>query len=276
MKHIIHALAIMALLAGISMPAQAQKKLYLCSDYTYAGDPMGAANTWNIPKAGGAVYMVYKNDGQKITSPRLYLFIDKMVGTEYKQYDSKTIICNKYLEWALYDYTFTEAGSYKITVRSDLGVDQASEFCTVLVEGHEEIPTDAPGGTHTTTTPTPTTDVVSSDYYIDAKVQFCEEVDGSGSPVKLSDLFNIDSRGGYLYILVSSTKPLKTSQLIIDIWTGEEYKEPVETIYADVDPSKTWVKTKYILKNKGGSYKFSVFNKDQTFVQSGYLTVNVQ
>ena len=274
MRTILRTTATLIILLLMCHTTWAQKKLYLCSDYTYSGEPMEASAVWNIPNTGGAVYIVYKNDAQKITAPRLYLFIDKLSGSDYKQYDSKVVITNKYLDWALYDYTFTEPGSYRFTLRNDQGVDQAQEYCVVNMEGQPATTKDITNVPESKTQ-TPTTTSVSSDYYIGSKILFCEDVDVNGKPIKPADVFNIGTAGGYLYVLVNVNKPVKTSQLIVDVWTGSDYKEPVETQYIDADPNSNWVKFKYILKN-AGNYKFSIFNKDQNLIEAGYLTVNVK
>jgi hypothetical protein len=243
----------------VSADAQAQsKKLYFCSDYTATGEPVGVSSVWNISPSGGNVYMLYQNGGVNISTPAIYVYVDKLSGGSYKEYSTKSVVPDKYKNWVIYDYTFTEAGDYKITFLDGSKNTLATEYCTIKFKSG---------------TTAAKTSGVTSDYYADSKVMFCENVTTDGDPITRSDVFNIGPNGGYVQVLVKNPKAMKTTEIIVDIWRGEGYAEFVETKRFTIEDSWAWTNFEYIFYTTG-NYKFSVYNKEETFINTGYVTIN--
>jgi hypothetical protein len=259
------------LLAGfllVSVNLLGQKKLYFCSDYTSTGEPVGTSSVWSISSKGGNVYMVYKNGGANILSGVIYIFIDKLnSANEYKEYATKTLVPYKFMNWALYDYKFTEAGEYKVKFLDDLYAELATEYVTIKMKD-ETVPT-------TTTSTTGTGEKVDMNYYTGTKIYLCENVSAEGDPITPSEVFNIPPAGAYTYVLVNAYKELKTTQFVVDVYTGDNYKDFVETKYIEVTPTSKWSYFKYSFY-KAGKFKISVFNKDWVPVGSSYVTINVK
>ena len=245
----------------VSATIYAQKRIYFCDDYTQAGEPVGTSNVWSIKPTGGNVYMLYKNDGVNITTSSIYVYIDKLTGSDYKEFATKTLVPDKYKSWVIYDFKFTEAGEYKVSFLDASSNPLATEYATIKVK--EEVASTASAASTKLT----------SDYYTEAKVVFCESVDDNGSAVTASSEFNISrSDGGYTYVLIDHIKPLKTTELIVDIWKGDDYKDFVETKRFTVEEPWQWTDFKYSFTT-AGKYKFMVYNKDEVFVQSGYVVI---
>lgn len=250
--------SLLSLLAGLflllSGSAFAQKKLYFCSDYTSSGEPTGISYSWVIKSTGGNVYMLYKNDGVNITTSNIYIYIDKLSGGSYTEYATKTVVPDKYKSWVIYDYKFTEAGDYKVTFLDNSKNTLATEYCTISLKDDDK---------------------VSSDYYIGSRVLLCEDVTENGDPVTESSVFNIGRDGGYVYILVDHTKEFKTTELIVDVFKGDGYKDFVETKRFTVESNWVWTKFKYTFYTPG-NYKIIVYNKDEVLLNSGYVTINMK
>ncbi|NVO01893.1 MAG: hypothetical protein HXX09_04255 [Bacteroidetes bacterium] len=119
-------------------------------------------------------------------------------------------------------------------------------------------------------------DKVTSDYYIGSSVVFCEGVNETTGEAKTpASVFTISSAGGFVYVLIKHSKPFKTTEMIVDIWKGNDYADFVDTKYITIEDNWQFTYFKYTFKD-AGKYKFSVFNKDQTFIEAGYVTVEVE
>jgi hypothetical protein len=120
---------------------------------------------------------------------------------------------------------------------------------------------------------------VDTYYYSDSKIIFCEEVE-SNEPVNESTSFIIPSSGGSLTVQVNNgSKPLKTTQMIVDIYKipagGNDYTEFVETKNYDI--KETWNKPYFEYTFSGvGEYKFYVYNADEVFINSGTVTMKLK
>jgi hypothetical protein len=118
---------------------------------------------------------------------------------------------------------------------------------------------------------------VNTDYYKNSEVIFCEEV-SDGSPVNSSSSFTIGANGGYVTVQVDNGKAMKTTQLIVDVWkkssTGD-YDKFVETKKYDI--KSTWDAPYFEYTfYKAGKYKLSIYNEDEVFINSGYVTINMK
>lgn len=117
---------------------------------------------------------------------------------------------------------------------------------------------------------------ISTDYYIGASVVFCEGVEEKTGEAKTpSSIFTISSSGGFVYVLIKHKKPFKTTEMIIDVWKGTDYGDFVETKEITIEENWQYTFFKYTFYT-AGKYKFSVFNKDQTFIEAGYVTIDVE
>lgn len=229
----------------------AQRKVYLCESYTKSGQPIGADVEWTMGSGGGGVYILFTNGGDLISWNTIYIMIDRFSGGKYQLVDTKTITPDPAKAWYVYDYNFTEAGSYKVTVSDASGNKLASEYFDIIVKSEQ-----------TSTAGNP-----------DAEVIFCLDVDEDINPVDVGTTFFIDpNKGSYIYIYIDHKTPFNTDGLFVDIFKGNDYGEFVDTKSLTIQSQ--WVATyfKYTFTS-AGQYKIIVSYKDQSFMQSGYVTI---
>lgn len=244
----------------ITSSAFAQKRIYFCEGYTPTGEPIGTSNIWNIRSTGGKVYILYKNDSMNINTSAIFFFIDKREGKEYKEFFTKNLTPDKNKNWIFYDFKFTESGEYKVLFIDAAGTTLATEYVTIKFKTDDFV-------TETT---------LSSDYYTKAKVIFCESVDENGDTQTMLSTFKIPRNdGGFAHVLINHVKPLKTTELIVDIWKGDDYKKFVETKRMTVEENWEWADFQYTF-TKEGKYKFVVHNKDEVYIQTGYISIAYQ
>jgi hypothetical protein len=105
-------------------------------------------------------------------------------------------------------------------------------------------------------------------------VQFCLDLDVNQYPVNPGTVYNISPSGSWIYVHVQNDKKLATTQLIVDVYRkkGNDYTEFVETKYYDITPSWSDTHFKYTFY-KAGDYKISVYNKENVWINSGYVTI---
>lgn len=247
----------------LSIAGFAQKRIYFCEDYTPTGEPKGQSSRWSITPTAGNVYILYQNDYVNISTSKIYFFIDLLTDGEYKEFDTKSVTPDKYKSYVIYDYKFSKAGEYRVIVYDGLMNKLCTEYVTITMKSET-----------TTTTTTTQTNKYTTSYYSGATVTFCLDVDSEGNAITPSTVFNINEESGsYIYILLNSAKALKTTELIVDIWKGDSYTDFVETKRISVEDNWEFAYFKYTFYKKG-NYKFSVFTKDETFIQAGYVTIN--
>ena len=186
---------------------------------------------------------------------------------DYKEFETKSITPDNNNSWAVYDCKFTKEGDYRVIVYDASLTKLATEYVTITVK-EGEVEKDSKKK-----------DKTDAYYFVDAKVTFCVSVE-DGKAVTPSTVFNIDkSSGGYIYLLIENNfKPLKAEQLIVDIWKNRDdddiaYTEFVDTKYITSAKNMTYADLKYTFYKKG-KYKFSVFTKDNVWIQSGFVEIN--
>ncbi|MBW8049613.1 MAG: caspase family protein [Cytophagales bacterium] len=251
------------------LPAFSQK-VYFCSNYTEEGEPIGKSNTWTIKPTGGYVYILYNNGSDNIITSKLSLSINKLSGTKYDQYDTRSITLESKKNWALYDYQFTEAGEYRITFLDANEKELDRDYVTIkLSEGSQADFQYEYADTNDQS------EVVSTDYYVSSALTFCEGVDKKGKCFKPAKKWNLGKNGCSVFCKVDNKAPLKTSQLIVDVFKkeGTDYSKFVDTKYIDIEPDKNSVFFKYTF-DESGEYKFNVYNKGEAWINTEYVTIN--
>jgi len=118
---------------------------------------------------------------------------------------------------------------------------------------------------------------VNTDYYKNSEVIFCEDV-VDGSPVNASSSFTIGEDGGYVQVQVDNGKPMKTTQLIVDVYkksSSGDYDKKIETKTYDIKATWDAPYFKYTFY-KAGKYKLEIYNEDDVYINSGYVTINMK
>lgn len=244
MAIVVRALSALLMLLSFHL-CHAQGRVHFCSNYTAAGEPSGTSYSWEIDQDGGIVSLLYKSDGGTIASTVVYIYIDKREGDYYTQVGTKRIVPGRNKSWVAYDHTFSTPGNYRVTVLDQSRKELATGFCSVVMKRNG----------------------LSSAYYSGSKVKFCGEIAEDGTCKSELESFTISENGSYADIVVEHTGELKTTSLIIDVYTGEYLDEFVETVTVTVEESWTWAKFQYTFYTPG-KYKFKVYNNDEVFINS--------
>jgi hypothetical protein len=259
------------------------QNLYFCDNFTDAGEPMGTTNAKTFESKGGYVYLLYDN-GKNIKNKVLLINVAIQKNNEYTPFDTKVFDNIDHSKtWAVYDYNFSQAGNFKVTILDGEKKELAKGFITVtLKEGKkkdhdfvndnkkkdEDEEKDDEGDGF---------DKVNDGYY-NAKMTFTTDIK-DGKPVDDYSTFTITSSGGYIYIYVMNDKPLKSAgiNLIISKMDEDTYKYDKEvtnepyTINGKIPG--TYIQYTFY---EAGKYKVEVTNKDDIKIASGYVTIEMQ
>ncbi|QQR97814.1 MAG: caspase family protein [Sphingobacteriales bacterium] len=226
-----------------------KKSISLCESYDDYGKPIGINTVWNIENnsKGGWVYVLYDN-GSKMNKTTL-LYVDKKNTTgKYVAYDTKTFE-NNGKNWSVFDYNFKETGEYKLSAAID-GSEVASVYATIKYK------------TTKTNEPSKYQEDITTWYYDGSEAYFSETASSTSS--KISS-YTIPSTGKKLTLVYKQNKEIKTNKVIVDIWTGTDYADFVETKEFVTLPAQKTIYMDYTFK-KAGKYKFSVYNQDEIFM----------
>ncbi|HMU98122.1 MAG TPA: hypothetical protein PLC61_00225 [Chitinophagales bacterium] len=260
---------IIALLLLISVAVNAQT-IVGCENYDEnTGKTTGEYSSWDISANGGYVYLHYSQP-KKITKP-LTLYVDKKntsgnfvaYATEYFENDVKS---GK--NFAVYDFKFTEAGTYKIIALAD-GQELASKILTIQFKEGEEPNSDSSNDENSD-------EEVDTYYYEESTVVIATDVDEDYNPIGEADEFYAKRDGTTpLKIVVSNPERFATELFYIDIYytdpeTEKEVKET--TLETEVNPDWIVSSTDYTFK-KRGKYYIDVYNGNDVFINSASIEI---
>jgi hypothetical protein len=242
----------------------AKKSIVLCDSYDDYGKPIGINEVWNIEKndKGGWIYILFDN-GEKMTGTTS-LYVDKKnTNGEYVPFDTKSFT-NTNKNWSVYDYNFKEIGEYKISAYKD-GNEIATTNATIKYN--------VTNSTTKIETPKYQEDITTW-YYDGSEVFFAEEANASGTLKGKNTTFNIPSTGKKLTMVYKQGKAIKTNKIIVDVWTGVDYVDFVETKEFVTLPTQKDIYIPYTFK-KAGKYKLSVYNQDEIFMNYAEVEIKV-
>ena len=261
------------LLFTISSYAQSSSgnKAELCEDYDkITGVPSGVAKSWDVSSDGNGsnVYLIYTQN--KIIKEELSLYIDKKnasgsfiaYGTYYFDNDIK----NGAKKWAMYVINFKEEGDYRISV-----IGKNAEALAVTYTNIKFKEEDASVANKKKLVQK-SGDVPDTYYYEDSKVEFGEsikdgELSGTGT------VFNLYDSSKEITAKISQDNDLKLTQVIVSIYTGDDYKEKVSELTYDVgDVTWNWISVPLKFYKKG-KYVVDVYSQDDVFINSAYFEV---
>lgn len=242
----------------LSSIASAQTVSFAIS-HTEGGEPIDAQLNWQISKQTLSLYIILNND-KPISSPLVYLFIDKEDrDNSYYPFDSKVIKVDSTKNWVAYNYRFIEPGSYHIYYQS---ADQKriADGTVVITKKRFDDKAFIKG---------------QSRFYEEYQLRFCEVVI-AGKPMNISNAFTLRKHGRNVFFYMKSSHELNTEKILVSIFTKKDfdfgYEEFVDSKKYKVDP--TWYDTffKYKFFN-AGDYKVMIFNDKEMLMATGYLSI---
>jgi hypothetical protein len=258
--------------AGINktQPASIEKnnlraRVYFSTEVPSNGIAKEGKEFYIDPSTGNFVYCVVDNYPDNFVNSQLVVKIFKtndklqLVKWEEKTYDISTGYYYTYIK-----YSFYSAGTYTFDVYTPGG--------TFLGSGSVEIKTNA--GSSSASNPSSSSSS-SSDPYIKSKVYFSTEVPSYGVAKDVKS-FRIKSGGGYVYTVIDNYPTNFISGTmkvyIYKMTGGGEYVKHDETTYT-VSTSNYFTYFKYTFYNTG-DYKFVIYDGNNKYINTGYVTVN--
>lgn len=241
-------------------------KVVLCDSYDDYGAPTGIHSSWDIKSDGGYVYILYNQD--RNISQELLLYVDKKnsngsyvaYDTRYFKYDA-----NNKKKFAVYDYKFTEAGDYKITVNTGYDV-LASTYTSVNVVSNDE-------NSENKKKASSKSNEFDTYYYEDSKITFGESIDANAVVSGEASSFQLRNGKRDIFCKIQQDKDLNITQLVVEVYGGDDYKEKIFSQTYSI-PSKTWNWVKVPLSfTKPGKYVVDMYNENDIYLNSGYVDI---
>ncbi|AFM04006.1 hypothetical protein Fleli_1587 [Bernardetia litoralis DSM 6794] len=231
------------------------QKLFITAKYNKDGvaDPSYTSNKWKIDAIEGSFLYVLFKSKQEITDSKLYLFIDKKVISQknnkvqssfeerFEEYDNKKIYINKKRNWAAIQYTFLQAGVYKISI----------------ADANKKI-------------------IISKKITINykAKIVFSNDLNDKKYPVSHQKNFKLEKAKQGIYIFIKDETSFNSESLKVIIekqnQDGNYQKYTEETFFIDKELRFSFFNQIFELK---GTYRISIFKDEKEFLAAGFLKV---
>lgn len=189
----------------------------------------------------------------------MYLQMDKKsdYSEEYINQKTITLTPESGKNWLMYDYFFSEAGKYKITIMMDGKVAATTTTEIFVVDSDDYDYTDADSS-------------INTFYYEDSEVSFCTSI-SEGNMIGESESFQLGS-GGSVDVVIYITndyRPFKTDLFYIDVYLGDE---EVDSFNIQVEEDWDYAHVKQTF-TKPGTYMIDVYNADDIFINTGEVTI---
>jgi hypothetical protein len=243
--------------------AQTTNRVVLCESYDTNGAPTGINKNWDISKNGSYVYVLYSQES--FIPNGLLLYIDKKNDKgEFVAYDTKDFPYNPKTDkqkFAVYDCLFSEIGDYKLNV-----IDAVSKKVLASTTTNIALMKEEKSGTTTT-------DETDTYYYENSFIVFGESIDDNAVVSGEATTFKLIGGKRDLYLKLEQDDDLKLTELVMDVYGGEDYKELSYTETFNI-PSKDWNWVKLPVKfTKTGKYVVDLYTQDDVYVNSGYIEI---
>ncbi|WP_338793815.1 hypothetical protein V9L05_07620 [Bernardetia sp. Wsw4-3y2] len=227
------------------------QELFLTAKYNENGtaDPNYTSNEWKIDAIEGSfLYVLFRSEKQ-ITDPKLYLFIDKKVVSKqenettssFEEYDNKKIYINKKRNWAVLQYTFLQAGVYKISI----------------ADADKKI-------------------IISKEITISykSKILFSNDLNQQKYPISHQKTFKLEKAKEGIYIFIKDETPFNSQSLKVVIEKQNEegiyQKYTEETFFIDKQLRFSFFEQAFELK---GTYRISIFKEEEQLLAVGFLNI---
>lgn len=227
------------------------QELFLTAKYDQNGmaDPNFTSEEWKIDAIEGSFLYVLFRSEKEITDPKLYLFVDKKVSVEkesetvtsFEEYDNKKIYINKKRNWAVIQYTFFQAGVYKISIADADKNILISKEITISYKSN---------------------------------ILFSTDLNEEKFPLSHKKSFKLEKAKKGIYIFIKDEIPFQSKSLkvVIERQTqeGKYQKYAEETFFIDEGLRFSFFEQSFELK---GTYRISVFKDDEEVLAVGLLKV---
>jgi len=237
---------------SFSLSAQ---ELFLTAKYNQNGvaDPSFTSDKWKIDAIEGSFLYVLFSQKKEITDSKLYLFIDKKIVVKkegkleesfeerFEEYDNKKIYINKKRNWAAIQYTFLQAGVYKVSIADADKKTLVSKQITISYK---------------------------------SKILFSNDFNEEKYPLSHQKTFKLEKAKEGIYIFIKDENPFNSQSLKVVIEKqnkdGNYQKYTEETFFIDKELRFSFFQQSFELK---GIYRISIFKDEQELLTVGFLKV---
>lgn len=240
------------ILALFFLPAfSSAQGLIFCLDHTKEGAALAPDSLFELDQFGQEIDFLFQNY-TPIEASVLYFFIDKEVGGEYVEFDTKSLVPDSGRAWAALSYRFERSGRYRVLVLDG----EKKEVCR--------------GGLKVNVL----RDVGGPSYFQDADVVFCHRVLGGEPDMDLDHLSLGTPKRRDIAVLLKHYRPLRFRRLVMDVWKmgPEDELVYVETMEFDIQPHWMYTQFEYTFRDRG-EYEFKAYTEDEVWVATGRIEV---
>jgi len=210
------------------------------------------------------VYVQVNNYGEALKTTEFIVDVYKKAGDSYSDFvETKTFTVSENNSATHFKYFPPSAGDYRMSVYTKNSVWINDGYATFFLKG---------SGSTTKTTKTSSD---PSSYYAKSKINFTNDETKVLESASYTTEFSIGKEGGFIYVIVDNyPDKLKTDQIIVDVWKkkGSKYENKIETKKYNITDTLDYTFFKYSFFDPG-DYRFSVYTKDEVWINSGDVTI---
>lgn len=246
----LHALLFLLFLSEIF-----SQEIIFCKAVNENGDPIGIISNRKV-ETNNKIFILIKNNN-KSEQQGMNLLIEKINNNIKQSIFSSTIKFSNLKNWAAYDYSFNQEGTYSVSLINDKGKNLSTVF--LLVEDFKN------------------NFIGINDYEVfpNSRIIFCEKVIGN-KPINIIDKISLRFKSGEVFIYFINNRPLNTNIIQVRIWKKKNINAPYED-FVDFKKFKIepdWYDTyfKYQFQSDG-YYRVDIFNDKDLLLKRAYIIV---
>lgn len=209
------------------------------------------------------VYTQVSNYGEPLNTEEFIVDVYKKTGDTYSAFvETKNFTISSDKSATYFKYFPPSAGDYRLSVYTKNSVFINDGYVTFLSK-------------NANTGSTTATKTTSGTSYAKSKINFTNDEANVLKSEYYYKEFTIGKEGGFIYTVVDNyPDKLNTDQIIVDIWKkkGNKYDSFVETKRYDITGTLDYTYFKYTFYDTG-EFKISVYTKDETWINTGYVTI---
>lgn len=246
----LHALLFLLFLSEIF-----SQEIIFCKAVNENGDPIGIIANRKV-ETNNKIFILIKNNN-KSEQQGMNLLIEKIDNNIKQSIFSSTIKFSNLKNWAAYDYSFNQEGTYSVSLINDKQEIISKAF--LLVENSKN------------------SFIGINDYEVfpNSRIIFCEKVIGN-KPINIIDKISLRFKSGEVFIYFINNRPLNTNIIQVRIWKKKNINAPYED-FVDFKKFKIepdWYDTyfKYQFQSDG-YYRVDIFNDKDLLLKRAYIIV---
>jgi len=231
------------------------QEIIFCKAVNENGDPIGIISNRKV-ETNNKIFILIKNNN-KLEQQGMNLLIEKINNNIKQSIFSSTIKFSNLKNWAAYDYSFNQEGTYSVSLINDKGENLSTAF--ILVEDFKN------------------NFIGINDYEVfpNSRIIFCEKVI-SNKPFNIKDKISLRFQNGEVFIYFINNRPLNTNIIQVRIWKKKNVNGPYED-FVDFKKFKIepeWYDTyfKYQFQTEG-YYRLDIFNDKDLLLKRAYIIV---